>query len=101
LKFSIFGTKAITAQAPPWSDKGMIIKKYHKPSAPNQKLQQQKLMRAAYGLYDRNLSRAQFIMAIKPMISGPIPGSITPERRRQNMHAATEAKIQGRAIVSL
>jgi hypothetical protein len=90
------GEKAVLAKAPPWSKrKGTVWKRYHIPTSKAQIAQQQKLAKAAYSLYDRGLSRVDFIAAITPMLVGST-GGMSDAQRRSSRHALAGARIQAR-----
>ena len=91
------GEKAVMAKSPPWSKKGGIVwKRYHFPGSRRQVAQQQKLAKAAYGLFGSNLSRTDFIAKITSLAAGGIPGTPSLEARRSSAHAASGARIQAR-----
>lgn len=91
------GERAVMAKAPPWSKKGGIVwKRYHFPGSRRQVVQQQKLAKAAYGLYGQNLSRTDFIAKITSLASGGISGTPTLDQRRSSAHEASGARINAR-----
>jgi len=91
------GEKAVMAKAPPWSKKGGIVwKRYHPPFSRRQRAQQQKLAKAAYGLYGQNLSRTEFVTKITPLIAGAIPGTPSPSQIRAAAHEASGVRIAAR-----
>lgn len=90
----------IIAFVPPWTKgkkkaRGYVFKRYHYPGSKYQKMQQLALARAAYALYDDNLSREEFLAEISPRMRtgrGKGPKS-TYDKIRRIRHAKAAGTI--------